>query len=134
MKKFCLLAAAAGVAMTAGAHDSRGRDHDHERDDFGSQVEALAKWQSHALFGIAGTLDESSSLQRTAAELEANPARAVTAARGLNVRVVSAAANLGANIDQMALWPDSAHPTHIIACNEQSGSEVAVQRINLATG
>jgi len=135
MKKFLLLAAAAGVTATATGHDfDRGRDHDHDRDDFGSQVEALAKWQSSALFGIAGTLDASSSLQRTAAELETNPARAVTVARGLNVRVVSAAANLAPNIDQMALWPDSVHPTHIIACNEQSGSEVAVQRINLATG
>jgi len=133
MKKFLFLVAAAGVAMAAGAHDSdRGRDHD--RDDFGSQVEALAKWQSYSLFGIAGTLDASSALQRAAAELEANAARALTVARGLNVRVVSAAANLGANIDQMALWPDSVHPTHIIACNEQSGTEVAVQRISLATG
>ena len=120
MKKFLSLAVSAGMAVSAGAHDF---DHGRDRDDFGSQVESLAKWQSYSLFGIAGTLDASSALQRTATELEANPARAITVARGLNVRAVSAAPNLGANIDQMALWPDSVHPTHIIACNEQSGTD-----------
>lgn len=102
--------------------------------DFGQKVEALAKSQSLSLFGVSGTLGNSSSIQRTTAELNADPTSAITVAPGLSVRVVSAAANLGFSIDQMVLWPDSTNPTHIIACNEQSASEVAVQRIDLATG
>ncbi|MGE0115957.1 MAG: alkaline phosphatase PhoX [Steroidobacteraceae bacterium] len=70
----------------------------------------------------------------TASDIEANPAALLTVAHGLRVRVVSAAANLGANIDMMALWPNNRTPTHLIACNEQGSANVGVQRINLATG
>lgn len=102
--------------------------------DFGQKVEALAKSQALSLFGVSGTLGDSSALQRSASQLNADPTSAITVAPGLTVRVVSAATNLGTNIDQMVLWPNSTSPTHIIACNEQSGSEVAVQRVDLATG
>jgi secreted PhoX family phosphatase len=122
MKRIMFVAAAVATALSAGAAD------------FGQKVEALAKSQAFTLFGVAGTLGASSSLQRTAAELEANPASALTVAPGLSVRVVSAAANLAPNMDQMVLWPDDVNPTHLIACNEQGGTEVAVQRITLATG
>jgi uncharacterized protein DUF839 len=122
MKRMLFVAAAISAAVATSAAD------------FGQKVEALAKSQAFTLFGVAGTLGASSALQRTATELEANPTLAITVAPGLTVRTVSAAANLGANIDQMVLWPDNVNPTHIIACNEQDGLQVAVQRINLATG
>jgi secreted PhoX family phosphatase len=102
--------------------------------DFGKQVETLAKIEALPLFGIYAPLGASSSLSLTKEQAEANPAALVTAASGLKVRVVSAAANLGANIDMMALWPNDSAPTHLIACNEQGIGSVAVQRINLATG
>jgi hypothetical protein len=102
--------------------------------DFGQKVEALAKSQSLSLFGVSGTLSSSSSIQRTQTELDNDPTSAITVAPGLTVRVVSAAANLGFSIDQMVLWPNSSSPTHIIACNEQTAAEAAVQRIDLATG
>lgn len=122
MKRIMFVAAAVATALSAGAAD------------FGQKVEALAKSQAFSLFGVAGTLGPSSTLQRSAAELESNPASALTVAPGLSVRVVSAAANLAPNMDQMVLWPDDTNPTHLIACNEQGGTEVAVQRITLATG
>jgi hypothetical protein len=65
---------------------------------------------------------------------DADPTKLVTLAKGLQARVVSARATLGANIDMMALWPDDASPTHIIACNEQGASDPAVQRIRLGDG
>lgn len=122
MKRLMFVAAAVATALSAGAAD------------FGQKVEALAKSQAFSLFGVAGTLGPSSALQRSAAELESNPASAITVAPGLTVRVVSAAADLAPNMDQMVLWPDDVNPTHLIACNEQGGTEVAVQRITLATG
>jgi hypothetical protein len=60
-------------------------------------------------------------------------------AEGLKVEYITRqAANL---TDQMALWPDDAHPTHLIACVEMDRKEIAsgklnpsIQRIALATG
>ena len=102
--------------------------------DFGEKTEQLAKVLSPFLFGTLGTLDESSTVSLTAAEADANPAKLLTVANGLKVSVVSAKPDLGPNVDQMLLWPNDIHPTHIIACNEQGAGQVAVQRIDLASG
>ncbi len=102
--------------------------------DFGQKTQQLAKALSPFLFGTLGTLDESSTLSLTAAEADANPAKLLTVAKGLKVSVVSADPNLGPNIDQMVLWPNDIHPTHLIACNEQGTGQIAVQRIDLKTG
>jgi hypothetical protein len=120
--KRLLFAVAMGAAVSANAAD------------FGQKVEALAKSQTLSLYGTAGTLTASSSTSLSKAAAEANPAGLLTVAPGLSVRVVSANAGTAANIDQMVLWPNDTNPTHIIACNEQDGTKVAVQRINLATG
>ena len=116
-----LLCAAICVAATGSASAA----------DFGTAVDALAKALSPILFGTSGTLEHSSTASLTASEANAHPEKLLTVAPGLRVGVVSAAANLGSNIDQMVLWPKD-HPTHLIACNE--ASDVSVQRINLATG
>jgi secreted PhoX family phosphatase len=102
--------------------------------DFGQEVEALAAAQSIKLFGVVKPLSASSTLSISAAMANADPTKLVTLAKGLTAKVVSASANLDPNIDQMALWPDSVHPTHIIACNEQGSGQEALQRISLSTG
>ncbi len=127
MIKMSVLSALVGASGLAAAH---GRPDI----DFGRQVELLAKIESLPLFGVYAPLGASSGLSLTKEQAEANPAALVTAAPGLKVRVVSAAANLGANIDMMALWPNDSAPTHLIACNEQGSGNVGVQRISLATG
>lgn len=102
--------------------------------DFGKQVETLAKLESLPLFGFFAPLGASSTVSLTADQANAHPTRLVTVARGLKVDVVSAASNLGPNIDMMALWPNDSAPTHIIACNEQGPAQVGVQRIRLSDG
>src|SRR5262249_25225804 len=57
-----------------------------------------------------------------------------TFAQSLRVRVVTAAADAGANIDQMALWPNDAHATHLIVCNEEGATHPGVQRVRLSDG
>jgi hypothetical protein len=120
MNKCLLAGVVAALVGTAYAHDHDGDDgfRDHGRRDFGQKVESLARAQSLNLFGVIAPLNASSSKNLTAAQIEANPAGVITVAPGLSVRVVSAAANLGANADQIVLYPNSAHPTHLIVCNE----------------
>lgn len=50
------------------------------------------------------------------------------------MKVVTAAANAGANIDMMAPWPDDVNLTHLIACNEECATLPGVQRIRLSDG
>jgi len=102
--------------------------------DFGLLRDHLLNEQSEKLFGVDEPLAASSTASTTAAVATADPARLVTLARGLRSRVVSAASNLGANVDMMALWPDDLHPTHLIACNEQGTANPGVQRVRLSDG
>ena len=126
MKKALLCAAiiTVGGAFAANASAS----------DFGQKTQQLAKALSVLLYGVPGSLDKSSTASLTAAQADANPAGLAVVAQGLKVSVLSADANLAPNIDQMVLWPDDVHPTHLIACNEQGTGQVAVQRIELKTG
>ena len=48
--------------------------------------------------------------------------------------MVSEADGLGGNIDQMVLWPNDLHPTHLIACNEEGTAAPGIQRIRLSDG
>lgn len=102
--------------------------------DLGSFVEQQLFAKSMQLFGIVQPVATASTASVDATTAEADPTSLVTAANGLSVNVVSAAANLGANIDMMALWPNDVNPTHIIACNEQGTHQPGVQRISLADG
>lgn len=119
----------AGLASSVSADD-----HSRQDADFGQYRDHLLRAHARQMFGVAGPLEAASTAGIDAAAAEANPAALVTAARSLRVEVVSAAANLGANIDMMALWPNDANPTHIIACNEQGADKPGVQRISLADG
>ncbi len=102
--------------------------------DFGEKTEQLARALSPVLFGTLGGLGASSTVSLTAGEADADPRELLTVAKGLKVGVVSARADLAPNIDQMLLWPNDIHPTHLIACNEQGTGQVAVQRIDLKSG
>jgi hypothetical protein len=102
--------------------------------DLGSFVDQQLFAKSMQLFGIVQPVVNASTASVNVPTAETNPSSLVTAAKGLSVTVVSAAASLGANIDMMALWPNDVNPTHIIACNEQGTAEPGVQRINLADG
>ena len=101
--------------------------------DFGlfrdGQLEAL----SNPLFGFNGSVPNSTA-SVDAATANADPRKLVSVAHGLNVQVASARAELGANTDQMAFWPDDVHPTHLIAMNEQGTTDPGVQRIRLSDG
>lgn len=100
--------------------------------DFGAEVESRLNNESNKLFGVTDTVAVSSAASISAEEAEADPTRLVTLARGLEAQVVTT--ETAPNTDMIALWPDSAHPTHLIACNEQGTSVPGVQRIELATG
>jgi len=108
--------------------------HDHHDFDFGQFRDSTLTHHSEQLFGVVQPLANASTTSVDAATAEANPLSMLTVAKGLRARVVSAEANLGANIDMMALWPNAAHPTHIIACNEQGSDKPGVQRIDIKTG
>ena len=107
------------------------RDNDM---DFGELRDALLEANSKKLFGIIKPVPASSTESIDGATAESNPLALVTLAKGLRAKVVSAASNLGANIDMMALWPNDITPTHLIACNEQGTSQPGVQRIRLSDG
>lgn len=126
-KRRWLLPAIAVLGLTTGALAFSGFDFGLFRDD---QLEA----HSSQLFGFVEGIEHSSTESVSKATAEADPTSLITVAKGLQVRVVSAAANLAANVDQMALWPNDLNPTHLIACNEQGTAQPGVQRIRISDG
>jgi len=102
--------------------------------DFGATREAQLAAHSEQLFGVVKPVATSSTDSIDAATADADPTGLVTVAKGLSVSVVAASADLGANIDMMAPWPDDVNPTHLIVCNEQGTSQPGVQRIDLSDG
>src|SRR5262245_52925289 len=102
--------------------------------DLGMRMEQLLRALSVNLFGVVNPVQSSSLASVSAAAAEANPVSLVTMAQSLQARVVTAAANAGANIDMMAPWPDDVAPTHLIVCNEQGPAQPGVQRIRLSDG
>jgi len=102
--------------------------------DFGLFRDGRLEAHSEQLFGVRQGIETSSTDSIGGVLAEQDPTKLVTLAKGLHVRVLSARADLGANIDMMALWPTASNPTHIIACNEQGTSDPGVQRIRLSDG
>ncbi|HEX6676720.1 MAG TPA: alkaline phosphatase PhoX [Actinomycetes bacterium] len=101
--------------------------------DFGSFVQQQLRDRSGQLYGVKGPLAHSSTASITAAQAAADPERLATVAKSLKVRVVSHGV-AAPNLDQIALWPDDAHPTWLIVCNEQDVTDPGLVRINLASG
>src|SRR5262245_30716521 len=102
--------------------------------DFGLKQEQQLGAHANQLFGVVKPVAASSTESIDATAAEADPTALVTVAKGLQVGVVTAAANAGSNIDMMAPWPDDVNPTHLIACNEQGPTSPGVQRIRLSDG
>jgi hypothetical protein len=102
--------------------------------DFGLKQEQQLGAHANQLFGVVKPVAASSTESIDAATAEADPTALLTVAKGLQVKVATAAANAGANLDMIALWPDDAHPTHLIECNEEGPTSPGVQRIRLSDG
>ncbi len=100
--------------------------------DFGVQRDRELSSDADDLFGVHRPVPASSTASIDAATANADPTKLITLARGLRAHVVTTSS--GANTDMMALWPDDAHPTHLINCNEQGVTDPGLQRIDLATG
>jgi hypothetical protein len=103
--------------------------------DFGLQTQKELADNSAELFGVESALPSSSSIDLNQTQALADPTKLITLAKGLKARVVAAGAddNVGANSDQMVLWPAS-HPTDLIAVNEEGTGSAGLQKINLQTG
>jgi Alkaline phosphatase PhoX len=128
-------AAALGLAGLTGNTIAGGwHDHGHKGFDYGAFQQRQLQSFSGLLFGVSGPVESSSTESVDQPTAEAHPTALITVAKSLRVRTVSAAAELGANIDMMALWPNDKSPTHLIACNEQGEGQPGIQRIGLADG
>jgi hypothetical protein len=103
--------------------------------DFGLETQQELADQSEELFGVESPLPSSSSADLDKAQALADPTKLVSLAEGLQARVVAAGPddNVGANADQMVLWPPN-HPTHLIVPNEEGTSAPGLQKIDLKTG
>jgi secreted PhoX family phosphatase len=100
--------------------------------DFGAAVEHALTENSLELFGIRKPLKESALGPCTGTD----SALAVIAAKGLHVSVVSTATH--PESDQIALWPNDDHPTHLFTCAEITGAPATgphlpvVERVDLS--
>lgn len=117
------------------ANDSVGQSSEEiaALDDFGALRDASLSIFQSRFFGFFGSVPNSTA-SIDAATAEADPTKLLSVPKSLHVHVVASNADLGANSDQMAFWPDDVHPTHLIAINEQGTGQAGVQRIRLSDG
>jgi secreted PhoX family phosphatase len=113
--------AAAGLALlwlgaSLAAEDSRG--------DFGLFVAQQLREHSMELFGFRHPLEQSALGPFNGPSVDA-----LELASGLNATLISSAVENAA--DQIAMWPDNDHPTHLFVCDEET-SVPAVQRVDLS--
>ena len=108
----CLAGLAATTALTAQGPNA----------DFGLFVEAQLKAHAEQLFGFRHPLEESALGPFTGPSTQA-----LELADGLRVSLVSS--GVAAAADQIALWPDDEHPTHLFVCDE----ETSIQRCSVST-
>jgi hypothetical protein len=94
------------------------------RPDFGAFVQSLLRDQSEELFGIGRPLDHSA-----VGPFDGPSVDALDLAHGLKATLISSAVENAA--DQIAMWPDDDHPTHLFVCDEET-SVPAVQRVDLS--
>jgi uncharacterized protein DUF839 len=102
--------------------------------DFGLFRDHQLGAHAEQIFGIHAPVDASSTEDIGGVLADSDPTALVTLAQGLRARVVTAQPNAGPNIDMMALWPNDANPTHLIACNEEGTGAPGLQRIRLSDG
>jgi secreted PhoX family phosphatase len=126
--RWVVLSAFAALVVVVGVSASGGID-------WGLKVQNEMNHEADHLFGVERGLSSSSTSSLTQAQALADPASLVTLAKGLRAKVVAAGPddNVGANADQMVLWPQS-HPTHLILVNEEGTTEPGLQKVDLKTG
>ena len=133
MRKLAWVAALGLAGLTGNTIAGGEHHHGNPAFDYGVFQERQLRTFSGILFGVTGPVEASSTESVDKATAEAHPESLITVAKSLRVRVVSAAANLGPNIDMMAFWPNDRSPTHLIVCNEEgdgpgSGAACAIVR------
>ena len=101
--------------------------------DFGVFRDNELRHKATMLFGVQQPLSASATDTAPLATATANSARLATFAKGLHARVVTQGV-AAPNLDQIALWPDDVHPTHLIVCNEQDAGDPGLQSIDISTG
>jgi secreted PhoX family phosphatase len=115
-----LIAAVVGVAVAATG-------------DFGVDRDRDLRKRAGQLFGLTKPLTASSTSTAPLADANTDASKLATFAKGLQVRVITQG-TAGQNIDQMGLWPDDLHPSHLIACTEEGTTEPGLQSIDVETG
>src|SRR5262245_8025249 len=92
--------------------------------DFGTFVADQLRAHSMELFGFHHPLAESATGPFGGPSVDA-----LELAGGLKATLISSAVENAA--DQIAMWPDDEHPTHLFVCDEET-SNPAVQRVDLS--
>src|SRR5262249_43626691 len=92
--------------------------------DFGTFVADQLRANSMELFGFNHPLQQSAL-----GPFDGPSVDALELAGGLTATLISSAVENAA--DQIAMWPDDAHPTHLFVCDEET-SNPAVQRVDLS--
>jgi secreted PhoX family phosphatase len=93
--------------------------------DWGLLVQNGLNERSEQLFGVGTPLRRSALGPFT----DADSTQAIRVAEGLRVSLVSSAVHF--STDQIVLWPNDNHPTHLFVCDESS-SNPAVQKVDLS--
>jgi hypothetical protein len=93
--------------------------------DWGLHVQNELNDRSEQLFGVGTPLRRSALGPFT----DADSTHAIRVAQGLHVSLVSSAVHF--STDQIVLWPNENHPTHLFVCDESS-SNPAVERVDLS--
>jgi secreted PhoX family phosphatase len=93
--------------------------------DFGSFVADLLHSHSEQLFGFRDPLQESALGPYDGPD----NLMAIQLAPGLHASLVSS--SVASAADQIALWPNDDHPTHLFVCDEET-TNPAVQRVDLS--
>ncbi len=116
-------AAMGGLALALSAsHPSAQGGGDR---DFGLFIADQLRAHAEQLFGFTHPLAESAIGPYNGAD----NTQAIQVAPGLTVSLISSSvASAG---DQIAMWPDDDHPTHLFVCDEET-SNPAVQRVDLS--
>jgi hypothetical protein len=118
LARLCVVAV--GVAVLFGARPAA----ESSRADFGLFVERELRAHAMELFGFDDPLRQSAI-----GPFNGPSVQALDLAGGLKATLISSSVHDSA--DQIAMWPDDAHPTHLFVCDEES-SNPAVQRVDLS--
>jgi secreted PhoX family phosphatase len=122
MRLVVVTSALAGLALAVLGPRARAES---PKADFGLFIADQLHAHSEQLFGFSHPLKESVLGPYNGAD----NTKAIEVASGLSVSLVSS--SVASAADQIALWPDDDHPTHLFVCEEET-SNPAVQRVDLS--